>query len=142
MMMMAPGLSIDKSIYLFFHPPFTCSTCSIPAKCVFASPPLHANEPASFARSSPVDVMHTASSVLISCLAFLLFRLDSSASTVLPRQASAASPSVYNTRFPSVTWDNDLWRVTTTALDQGHYQSRQSIANGYIGGLGHPDDRR
>ena len=43
-----------------------------------------------------------------------------------------ASP-IYETRFPGVTWDNDNWILRTTNLDQGHYQSRMSIANGYLG---------
>lgn len=41
--------------------------------------------------------------------------------------------SVYPTRFAGVTWDDENWRLKTTHLDQGHYQSRGSIANGYIG---------
>ena len=41
--------------------------------------------------------------------------------------------SIYETRFPGVTWDNDNWVLRTTNLDQGHYQSRMSIANGYLG---------
>ncbi|KAI4255386.1 MAG: hypothetical protein LQ352_002588 [Teloschistes flavicans] len=41
--------------------------------------------------------------------------------------------NVYPTRFENVTWDNAAWLVRTTALDIGHYQSRQSIANGYFG---------
>lgn len=49
-----------------------------------------------------------------------------------PRQSSGSS-SVYQTRFPGVTWDNSAWMLTTTHLDQGHYQSRMSIANGYHG---------
>ena len=43
------------------------------------------------------------------------------------------SSSIYQTRFPGVTWDNELWRLTTTDLDQGHYQARASVANGYHG---------
>ncbi|KKA25316.1 acid trehalase [Rasamsonia emersonii CBS 393.64] len=39
----------------------------------------------------------------------------------------------YETRFPGVTWDQHNWRLTSTVLDQGHYQSRGSIANGYVG---------
>lgn len=35
--------------------------------------------------------------------------------------------------FPEVTWDEDQWILTTTSLDQGHYQSRGSVANGYVG---------
>lgn len=46
---------------------------------------------------------------------------------------SYASSDVYSTRFDNVTWDNSAWQLRTTALDPGHYQSRQSIANGYIG---------
>ncbi len=48
-------------------------------------------------------------------------------------EARATSESTYNTRFENVTWDNDNWRITTTSLDQGHYQARMSVANGYIG---------
>ncbi|KAH8689872.1 alpha,alpha-trehalose glucohydrolase TreA/Ath1 [Talaromyces proteolyticus] len=45
----------------------------------------------------------------------------------------APSHNSYQTRFPGVTWDQRNWRLRSTALDQGHYQSRGSIANGYIG---------
>lgn len=51
--------------------------------------------------------------------------------------ASATVPSalaqIYNTRFGGVTWDNANWVLKTTSLDQGHYQSRMSLANGYLG---------
>lgn len=40
---------------------------------------------------------------------------------------------VYDTRFDGVTWDNENWILKTTTLDQGHYQSRMSLANGYLG---------
>lgn len=133
MMMMARGLHIRKLIYLFFYSPPTLSTCSIVANCCFATLPLNLDERPPFAPSSPEDVMHTATSLLVSLVAFLLFGFHSDAGAILPRQTSNASPASYNTRFPSVTWDNDQWRLTTTALDQGHYQSRQSVANGYIG---------
>ena len=130
---MARGLNIDKLLYLFFYSPSTLPTCSILANCCLATLPLNLDESTPFARSSPADVMHAATSLLISFLAFLLFGFNSNAGAIVPRQTSTASPSTYITRFPSVTWDNDQWRVTTTALDQGHYQSRQSVANGYIG---------
>ena len=133
--MMARGLSIHRLIYLFFYTPSALSSCAISANCSFATLPLNVDERALFAQSSPVDVMYTAISLLISFLAFLQFSPNSNAGAILPRQTSSASSSTYNSRFPSVTWNNDLWRVTTTALDQGHYQSRQSIANGYIGRL-------
>ncbi|EEP77694.1 acid trehalase [Uncinocarpus reesii 1704] len=48
------------------------------------------------------------------------------------RESNAQSP-VYATKFTGVSWDNTNWKLTTTNLDQGHYQSRGSIANGYLG---------
>jgi trehalose/maltose hydrolase-like predicted phosphorylase len=39
----------------------------------------------------------------------------------------------YDTRFTGVTWDDDNWRIININLDQGHYQSRISLANGYLG---------
>jgi trehalose/maltose hydrolase-like predicted phosphorylase len=39
----------------------------------------------------------------------------------------------YQTQFTGVTWDQRNWRLQSTVLDQGHYESRGSIANGYIG---------
>jgi trehalose/maltose hydrolase-like predicted phosphorylase len=48
-------------------------------------------------------------------------------------EARHSETDTYQTRFPGVTWNNDLWRITTTNLDQGHYQSRMSLSNGYIG---------
>ena len=130
---MALGLSIDKLLYLFFHCPSHVQTCFLTANCSFATLPLNATATLPFARSSPMKVMHTTRSLLFAFLGFLLFGWHSDASAILPRRFSNASSSVYNTRSPNVAWDNDLWRVTTTALDQGHYQSRQSVANGYIG---------
>lgn len=55
--------------------------------------------------------------------------------TVLAKRhaGSGLTDSVYQTRFPNVTWDNAAWQVRTTHLDQGHYQSRMAIANGYLG---------
>jgi hypothetical protein len=41
---------------------------------------------------------------------------------------------IYNTTFPNVTWDDDDWILSTTELtQQGRYQSRISLANGYTG---------
>lgn len=51
----------------------------------------------------------------------------------LRRRSSNTAEAVYQTRFPRVIWDNDQWTLATTNLDQGHYQSRMSIANGYLG---------
>lgn len=44
-----------------------------------------------------------------------------------------AAAQIYDTRFNGTTWDDTNWRITTTNLDQGHYQSRMSLANGYLG---------
>ncbi|OAX84301.1 hypothetical protein ACJ72_01323 [Emergomyces africanus] len=54
-------------------------------------------------------------------------------SSVIKRDDQGCHGSLYPTKFPGVTWDQDNWRLTTTTLDQGHYQSRGSIANGYMG---------
>ena len=39
----------------------------------------------------------------------------------------------YKTRFAGASWDDSHWRITTTNLTQGHYQSRISLSNGYLG---------
>ena len=44
-----------------------------------------------------------------------------------------SSNHVYDTAFEGVTWDNDNWILSTTNLLQGQYESRGSIANGYLG---------
>ncbi len=44
-----------------------------------------------------------------------------------------ASGKIYETRFKGTTWDDEKWILKTTDLDQGHYQSRMSLANGYMG---------
>ncbi|KAL9010129.1 MAG: hypothetical protein Q9173_004907 [Seirophora scorigena] len=74
--------------------------------------------------------------LVLLCHALLVDALTSADSIV--RQAADArhsyNPSdVYETRFENVTWDNAAWQVRTTIPDPGHYQSRQSVANGYIG---------
>lgn len=45
----------------------------------------------------------------------------------------SGTSSSYPTRFPGVHWDNEGWKLSNSVLDQGHYQSRLSLANGYIG---------
>ena len=86
--------------------------------------------------------MHRLSYFFVSTVLFTLFTFSASASAgtgaakLHSRQSSNSSvpaDSVYDTRFPNVTWDNAAWEVRTTNLDQGHYQSRLSIANGYLG---------
>ncbi|KAJ5219710.1 hypothetical protein N7468_008914 [Penicillium chermesinum] len=45
----------------------------------------------------------------------------------------ANSSHVYPTDFEGVTWDDENWILSTTKLDQGKFQTRGSMANGYIG---------
>lgn len=52
---------------------------------------------------------------------------------LLSAVAPLALAQVYGTRFDGVTWDNEHWVLKTTSLDQGHYQSRMSLGNGYLG---------
>lgn len=63
----------------------------------------------------------------------LLANLTSATPVVRRQDINGRAASVYQTRFENVAWDNDAWTLTTTNLDQGHYQSRISLANGYIG---------
>lgn len=44
-----------------------------------------------------------------------------------------ANARQYETRFPGTSWNDEDWIITTTNLDQGHYQSRGALANGYLG---------
>lgn len=74
----------------------------------------------------------TALSVLVS-LPALLSNFTTAIHPAEGQGPEAAVSSVYDTRFENVTWDNDAWTLSTAALDQGHYQSRISLANGYIG---------
>ena len=78
--------------------------------------------------------MQSLPSSLLSLLALLVLQNDCLAA-IIPTQASGkeGSSSIYKTRFENVTWDNAAWEVRTTNLDQGHYQSRASVANGYLG---------
>lgn len=52
---------------------------------------------------------------------------------LLAAMVKTVAAHIYNTRFDGVTWDNDNWILKTTTFDQGHYQSRMSLANGYLG---------
>ena len=63
----------------------------------------------------------------------VLFLLPSEAYSAELHSRATNNSKVYETRFDGVTFDFDTRRLTTTELDQGHYQSRASIANGYIG---------
>ena len=80
--------------------------------------------------------MHFVRSLLLSAIGVLLLESSSDAKilqTSTDSSDSSTSIFAYDTRFPNVTWDNDAWEIRTTNIDQGHYQSRLSIANGYLG---------
>ncbi|KAI8937262.1 hypothetical protein NX059_006471 [Plenodomus lindquistii] len=52
------------------------------------------------------------------------------ASTLLTTTTRASSEQ---DQFKHVQWDDDSWTLSTNKLDQGHYQSRLTLANGYFG---------
>ncbi|KAL8698423.1 MAG: hypothetical protein Q9201_006581 [Fulgogasparrea decipioides] len=64
---------------------------------------------------------------------YALASADSIARQAADTRHSYNPSDLYSTRFENVTWDNAAWQVRTTVPDPGHYQSRQSIANGYFG---------
>ena len=85
-------------------------------------------------KSPTSSLVFLSASLLLGFHAGVAASIDGLASTFLvKRQSSNSSGSIYPTRFPNVTWDNAAWQVKTTYLDQGHYQSRMSLANGYLG---------
>ncbi|KAJ6023904.1 hypothetical protein N7540_004701 [Penicillium herquei] len=49
------------------------------------------------------------------------------------RSLGNASQNVYETDFDGVTWDEDNWLLSTTNLEQGQFETRGSVANGYLG---------
>jgi hypothetical protein len=65
------------------------------------------------------------SSTVIAMLAYIISALLAGSDLVAGK--------IYNTRFDGTTWDDTNWRIQTTKLEQGHYQQRMSISNGYIG---------
>ena len=127
---------IQRLLYIFFRSPHNLQTCTL---STFLSDALPLNRSPSASDfplfTSPIDMMHCVRSLLLSALGFFLFSIHSDAQGVGLGQAlnSTTSSSIYNTRFENVTWDNAAWEVRTTNLDQGHFQSRLSIANGYLG---------
>ena len=124
-------------LYIFFRTPHHVQTCSLSASLSSSLPLNHCD----YSRSDdfskpPIDIMHCLHSFFVSALAFSLFGFNSDAASITARQSmniTSTRNSRYNTRFANVTWDNAAWQVRTTNLDQGHYQSRMSIANGYLG---------
>jgi len=129
------ALTVERLLYLFYRCPNNLQTCPVSLR-LSNGLPLNSSDYLYYTQHqvSPIDAMHYLRSLLVSALAFFLFGFDTEA-RLAPRQAlnSTLSTSIYKTRFENLTWDNAAWKVRTTNLDQGHYQSRQSIANGYLG---------
>jgi len=128
--------TIQRLLYICFRFPHNVQTCSVCASLTIALPLNRSDHTVPLKESiSAVDTMHCLRSLMLSALGFFCFIYDSDAASTSPRQisSSTSSSSIYNTRFENVTWDNAAWTVSTTNLDQGHYQSRLSIANGYLG---------
>jgi trehalose/maltose hydrolase-like predicted phosphorylase len=42
-------------------------------------------------------------------------------------------PSIYNTSFPDVTWDNEAWTLTSRNPNNSDWYSQSFVSNGYIG---------
>ena len=127
---------IERVLYIFFRPPHNLQTCLL-GPFLSDTLPLNRSQSANdiLLSTSSIDTMHRVRSMLLSAFGFFLFGTHIDAQGVGPGQAlnSTTSSNIYNTRFENVTWDNTAWEVRTTNLDQGHYQSRLSIANGYLG---------
>lgn len=131
---MAPILhaqTVERMMYLFFRTPHTTSTCFFSASLSTALP-LDRTDPSSMCAfsKSPMHIMHCLRSLFLSAVAFSLFEYNIDG---VPTTANTSPSSLYNTRFAGVTWDEAAWQIRTTVLDQGHFQARQSIANGYLG---------
>ena len=131
------GHCFQRLLYIIFRAPHNVQTCSLGA--IFSgSLPLNRCEysEAYNCTTPPIDIMHCLRSCVVSALAFSLFGFDTGGASISAPQSPNTSlimNSIYETRFANVTWDNAAWQVRTTSLDQGHYQSRMSIANGYLG---------
>jgi trehalose/maltose hydrolase-like predicted phosphorylase len=77
---------------------------------------------------------------LLTCPLIVLLMIDTMHPTRVPyltasllAGAGLGHGRIYQTRFNGTTWDDANWRITTNQLDQGRYQSRMSLANGYLG---------
>ena len=119
--------SMERLLHLAFGPSYNVPTCFSIAN--FSLPLSFANVTVSSGFAPAIDTMHYLRSLVLSLSGYLLFFGNDYAVS----QSTGVSNSIYDTRFPQVTWNNELWQVRTEMLDQGHYQSRMSICNGYLG---------
>ena len=125
-------VTLSQLLYLFFGSPHSRSSCDTSSQLSSALSHQRGSHGFNEALSS-ADIMTYTPSLLISALGLFLFGFDAQANSIQTRHPSSRTESIYKTRFENVTWDQAAWEVRTTTLDQGHYQSRQSVANGYLG---------
>ena len=71
--------------------------------------------------------------ILLQLASLLFLSFIPVASHRLPERQSSHESSVYNTRFPGLTWDNSQWILSTTVFNPGDYRFRMPSANGYLG---------
>ena len=116
--------------------PLSASSNSLGLERLSAScldPPVHGHE-SLVGHERPDDDMYPTSISVALTWGSLLFDLGVQAASFGRRQPETGpSSSIYKTRFENVTWNQATWEIQTTNLDQGHYQSRLSLANGYLG---------
>ena len=128
---------VQRLLYIFYHTPHNVQTCSLSASLSSALPLNRCDYSQAYnPPNPPIDIMHCLRSFFVSALAFSFFGINSDATSIAAIQSAnttSITNSIYDTRFANVTWDNAAWQIRTTNLDQGHYQSRLSIANGYLG---------
>ena len=120
--------SVERFLYFLYSP--SSNIQSYYSFANFSLPTPYASVTALRTFAPGFDMMRYLRSLLVSSLGYFLigFGYDFADS----RSVSASGP-IYRTRFPNVTWNNDLWQVRTASLDQGHYQSRMSVCNGFLG---------
>ena len=95
--------------------------------------PLAALSPTSTLRFGLATLYTTTNAQYLSSLSGQALSLSYTSADVRTVMYLNSSLLVYATRFANVSWNHADWTLTTTKLDQGHYQSRMSIANGYHG---------
>ncbi|RMD39453.1 hypothetical protein DV735_g5673, partial [Chaetothyriales sp. CBS 134920] len=114
------------------------SECSAPANARYArgngrARAMWARKPSPL--QSPTSTAGGATGAIAIALAAALFSQAprSFSQDVFAKATEPGNVNVYHTRFDGVSFDLDRWQLKTTILDQGHYQSRASVSNGYIG---------
>ena len=127
---------IQRSLSYSSHPflsnvsPCTFTPPALCTKIIFLYLPVHSRQsfthPACYARVYVKAGLNKMRSQISESLLILLLSCFTS---VFAQEVK----SVYSTRFSNVSWNNAGWQLETTSLDQGHYQDRIALSNGYLG---------